>query len=1033
MAARQATRLRRWAAGLGVLGTLLALVVPFLPVRYHQVDLHWPTAQGARAVNAALTGYQPISVDATVPCGVLHSLSSGTVFATVPPSSAYAGATGLAVAVHNGQLSVLDNGQQLTATAVPAGSSCALTLHSDGTATTVALDGRQLSQVGTDIRPQVTGIYSTLPGTADLRGQRVDIQPDTRFQTTATALKVAAMVLAVLALLGAMIALHRMDVRATGRPLRLAPKYWWRPSVLDLSVLAVLVVWWLIGAGTSDDGYILTMARDEAYNGYIGNIYRWFNSPEAPFGWFYEVYARWVRVSTMTPWTRLPALLMGIFSWLLISREALPRLGQAVRRSRAAGWAAAGAFLAFWLPYDNGLRPESVVVVWTLLSMCLVERTIATKRLLPGAAALFAAAFALAATPTGLMSLAPLLASARPLIALLRQRIRQFGWLAALAPLTAAGTIVLLAVFANQTMRSVMDSTKVREGIGPSESWYQETDRYEMLFGMSPDGSLERRFPVLLIGLCLLTCLVVLLRRGKIPGAALGPSRRLIGTTVLSFGVLALTPTKWTHHFGAFAALGGSMAALTALATSASVLRSRRNRAMFTAGLLMITALAFTGPNAWFYSANWGSPWANMPPVLHGHMVSSIILGLAVIALLVAGIEHLRGPQPNRVVTPRRRLGFGSAPLALVCALLVVVEVANFGKVIQKQGPAYSLGKDNIAQLTGNSCGVSDYTTVETDPMADVLSTTEPATGKGFHLNGFPADSTFNPAQRIWLPRFGSGPNAVPAWGNLNTPGGATLRTGWYPLPARAHAGDALMVIDMAGTLGAGATLTAEFGDRSASGFQPVSDTPIGQPEVGGAVIKSTPEWHELRIPLSGKVGSADAVRLIAADQAPGDDGDFMAISAPRVPTLVGMTKLIGNSPTFIEWTSAQGYPCLRPFGSSDGVSELPAYWYSAGEDIRAANQQWSGSDFGGPMGWMNVAQGARALPTFLTDDVYRDVGTLYAMIPDVPNALPASAAETVTHPTHWGWYTPGANSKPISAPSQPPTANAPGSAPESG
>src|SRR3979409_2759355 len=114
------------------------------------------------------------------------------------------------------------------------------------------------------------------------------------------------MVLAVLALLGAPTAVHKLDLRATGHRLRLAPTRWWRPTVLDLSVLAVLIVWWLIGAGTSDDGYILVMARDEAESGYIGNIFRWFNTPEAPFGWFYELYARWVRISTLSPWTRLP-------------------------------------------------------------------------------------------------------------------------------------------------------------------------------------------------------------------------------------------------------------------------------------------------------------------------------------------------------------------------------------------------------------------------------------------------------------------------------------------------------------------------------------------------------------------------------------------------------------------------------------------------------------------------------------------------------------------------------------------------------
>ena len=101
-----------------------------------------------------------------------------------------------------------------------------------------------------------------------------------------------------------------------------------------------------------------------------------------------------------------------------------------------------------------------------------------------------------------------------------------------------------------------------------------------------------------------------------------------------------------------------------------------------------------------------------------------------------------------------------------------------------------------------------------------------------------------------------------------------------------------------------------------------------------------------------------------------------------------------------------------------------------AGEDIRIAGQQWSGAAFGGPLGWMDVTQGARVLPTYLKDDLQRDAGTLYRMIPNAPDALPASAAMQVTHVTHWGMYSPGPNSRPITAPSVTPSANGLGSAP---
>ncbi|MQA13816.1 MAG: hypothetical protein GEV09_06455, partial [Pseudonocardiaceae bacterium] len=90
--------------------------------------------------------------------------------------------------------------------------------------------------------------------------------------------------------------------------------------------------------------------------------------------------------------------------------------------------------------------------------------------------------------------------------------------------------LVLIVIFSDQTWQAVLEATRIRTAIGPSMSWFMEPNRYQALFSPTPNGSLARRFPVLLLLLCLGTCLVVLLRRGGIPGAGLGPSRRLIGT-----------------------------------------------------------------------------------------------------------------------------------------------------------------------------------------------------------------------------------------------------------------------------------------------------------------------------------------------------------------------------------------------------------------------------------------------------------------------------------------------------------------------
>jgi arabinosyltransferase A len=58
---------------------------------------------------------------------------------------------------------------------------------------------------------------------------------------------------------------------------------------------------------------------------------------------------------------RLPATAAGIATWLILSRCALPRLGRKLALNRVAVWTAGAVFLAAWLPFNNGLRPEPLI------------------------------------------------------------------------------------------------------------------------------------------------------------------------------------------------------------------------------------------------------------------------------------------------------------------------------------------------------------------------------------------------------------------------------------------------------------------------------------------------------------------------------------------------------------------------------------------------------------------------------------------------------------------------------------------------
>ena len=301
----------------------------------------------------------------------------------------------------------------------------------------------------------------------------------------------------------------------------------------------------------------------------MANYYRWFGTPEAPFGWYYDLLAVWAHVSTTSIWMRLPTLVMALTCWWVISREVIPRLGRATKTSRAAAWTAAGMFLATWLPLDNGLRPEPIIALGILLTWCSVERAVATSRLLPVAIACIIGALTLFSGPTGIASIGALLVAIGPLRTILHRRSKQFGALPLLAPVLAAVTVTVILIFRDQTLAGEIQATALKRAVGPSLSWFDEHLRYERLFMASPDGSVARRFAVLALLLALGITVAMSLRKGRIPGTAAGPSRRIVGITIISFLAMMFTPTKWTHHFGVFAGLAGSLGALAAVAVTA--------------------------------------------------------------------------------------------------------------------------------------------------------------------------------------------------------------------------------------------------------------------------------------------------------------------------------------------------------------------------------------------------------------------------------------------------------------------------------
>ena len=196
---------------------------------------------------------------------------------------------------------------------------------------------------------------------------------------------------------------------------------------------------------------------------------------------------------------------------------------------------------------------------------------------------------------------------------------------------------------------------------------------------------------------------------------------------------MMFTPTKWTHHFGVFAGLAGSLGALAAVAVTAAAMKSRRNRAMFAAPVLFMTALSFASVNGWWYVSNFGVPWSNQFPEWHFGF-TTILLGLSSSALLVAAWFHFSGRDDS---PPDAQPSGGwsrivQAPLAIARGLLVVVR----GGVADRSRWSGStrrgrVGRSNLEALTGKTCGLANDVMVEQDPNAGMLTPVGVPVGDG--------------------------------------------------------------------------------------------------------------------------------------------------------------------------------------------------------------------------------------------------------------------------------------------------------------
>ena len=1075
---RSTRQLARWIAVVaGIVGALLCALVPLLPVKQTTATILWPqglTDGHVTDITAPLVSGAPRALDISIPCAAMATLppDGGLVLSTLPVSGFETGKHGLFVRANKSTVVVAfrDSVAAVAArSAVASGACSVLHIWADtgvAGADFVGMPGAT-GTLAPEKKPQVGGIFTDLKVPAQ-PGLSARIDVDTRFIVAPTMLKKAGMALGGLAVVTAIVAMAVLDRQSTRRVPRNLRR-WLRPGfatwLADAGVIGTLLLWHVIGAISSDDGYNLTIARVSRQAGYLANYYRFFGTTEAPFDWYPAVLAHLAAVSTAGVWMRLPATLAGIACWLVISRYMLRRLGPArggLAANRVAVWTAGAVFLAAWLPFNNGLRPEPLIALGVVLTWMLVESAIATRRLVPAALAIVVAGLSATLAPQGLIAIAALLTGARAIARMIARRRAADGLLAPLAVLAASLSLITIVVFRSQTLATVAESARIKYKVGPTIAWYQDFLRYYFLTVESNiDGSMSRRFAVLVLLLCLFGMLVVLLRRGRVAGLAIGPAWRLIGTTAVGLLLLTFTPTKWAIQFGAFAGLAGALGAVTAFTLARIGLHNRRNLALYITALLFVLAWATSGINGWFYVGNYGVPWFDIQPVIASHPVTSMFLTLSILTGLLGGWYHFRMDYAGHteVKDTRRTRVLASTPLLVVATIMVLGDVGSLTKGAVFRYPHYTIAKANLAAiasgLSPSSCGMADDILTEPDTNAGLLQAVPgqkygPAgplggvnpigfkpDGVGDDLQSAPViskpglvNSDYSPnkpnaaysdaagtaggkgpagvnGSHAALP-FGLDPARTPVMGSYGEDTlAATAISAWYQLPPRTPdrplvavaAAGSIWSYKEDGTFTYGQSLKLEWGVTRPDG----TTAPLGQVQP----IDIGPElaWRNLRFPLAWAPPQANVARIVAYDPNLSSD-QWFAFTPPRVPVLQNLQQLIGSqTPVLMDIATAANLPCQRPFSEHLGIAELPQYRIMPDRKQTAASSNlWESAKSGGPFLFTQAMLWTSTIPTYLNGDWYRDWGSVEKynrlVLPDqAPNAAVEQGVVTV-----YGW-----------------------------
>lgn len=907
----------RWVLPLivGLIAIVCGAALPLAPVEQSHVTVSWPAEGAARQSTALLlTNQTPheLAVDFSADAVASAAASGSLVLATVEPTDPEAD-LGLRVVTDGGLLTVstADRSESW-----PVEGTWSIRSSIDGFV--VAQDGAEVARWNVP-PPQVDGLLTDVA--PEVGGLSAQLQVVDDSASRPTGVKIGIITIALLAVIATAVLIGWDDRRAraaSSDPNRRSAR---RTAALrgmrslgaaDLLVVGALVLWALIGPMTDDDGYYATMGLNAQAAGYVGNYFQMFNQPFTPFTWLWEFFGFWQQVGGRSPfWLRVPALVLGIVAWF-VTRTLLERLRGPVRRiwGELLRVALAFVFVAWWASYSMGVRPEPVAAVSAVIVVALLVRAHERRTLFPGAIAVAVAASAFAAHPIGIVAAAPLMVSIPMLWRIARERGAVLPALARTVAVASASIIALLLAFSDGSLYGMQSSQQRFALVEQPQDWTDEISRYGLLLADIPMGSYAKRV-VVLIALVLLVWFLVYAAWTRRAAVYSAPSPlALVGWSFgVSFILMWITTSKWTHHFGSLAALGplfiGAMVLVVPRLIAAHLPAGGRIAPwlapLVVASLFPATILALRGPDTWAYE--WGEALRQVqPPRLLGIGLGNVIAwGFGAVLLLVAFIWW-----------SRRRSGAGNTAHTLyaVSGFVVIVftltSVSLFTSFLRMVGPG--------AGFTPNQASLSDPLGGRCLPDQEIRLWDAASGAPLDELE--PADQTTGFRESTGATASPPGADRLTFWSSQDDDSVGTFTSGWFEYPSTPD--DERVGVLTRGDL----TETSEM----RLSVETREDGQIVRTPLVDAADR--PGWSTM---LIEGLTPGERFRLVGEDLSAETDSD-LDVSVPVTMTPTTMADLSSpGDPTAVSWMQSFWFPCDRPVTIAQGVIEPPVLATSFG------------------------------------------------------------------------------------------------------